>query len=40
MAPIIQWGRPVGVSVSPRDGSLFITDDQGGRIWQVKYKTP
>jgi glucose/arabinose dehydrogenase len=40
MAPIIQWGRPLGVSVSPRDGSLFITDDQGGRIWQVKYKTP
>jgi glucose/arabinose dehydrogenase len=39
MAPIIQWGRPVGVAVG-RDGSLLVTDDQGGRIWQVKYKNP
>ena len=39
MAPIIQWGRPVGVTVA-RDGSLLVTDDQGGRIWQVKYKNP
>ena len=39
MAPILQWGRPVGVTVA-RDGSLLVTDDQGGRIWQVKYKNP
>jgi len=39
MAPIIQWGRPVGVSVA-RDGSLLVTDDQGGRIFQVRYRTP
>lgn len=39
MAPITQWGRPVGVSVS-RDGSLLVSDDQGGRIWQVKYRAP
>jgi glucose/arabinose dehydrogenase len=39
IAPITQWGRPVGISVG-RDGSLFFTDDQGGRIWQVKYKAP
>jgi glucose/arabinose dehydrogenase len=36
MAPIIQWGRPVGVNVA-RDGTLLISDDQGGRIWQVRY---
>jgi glucose/arabinose dehydrogenase len=39
MAPITQWGRPVGVNVT-RDGSLLIADDQGGRIWQVRYKGP
>ena len=30
------WGRPVGVTVA-KDGSLFITDDGSGSIWQVKY---
>lgn len=39
MAPITQWGRPVGLIVA-KDGSLLITDDQGGRIWQVRYKNP
>jgi glucose/arabinose dehydrogenase len=39
MAPIIQWGRPVGVSVA-RDGSLLVTDDQGGRIWRIRYRNP
>ncbi|HKW42484.1 MAG TPA: PQQ-dependent sugar dehydrogenase [Gemmatimonadales bacterium] len=29
--------RPVGVAVGP-DGSLYITDDAGGRIWRVVYK--
>ncbi len=37
------WGRPVGVTVA-KDGSLFVTDDGSGSIWQVKYtgdsKTP
>ncbi|MGI8498042.1 MAG: PQQ-dependent sugar dehydrogenase [Gemmatimonadaceae bacterium] len=28
--------RPTGLAVSP-DGSLFITDDSGGRIWRVTY---
>ena len=28
------WGRPVGVAVG-RDGSLFVSDDAGGRIWRV-----
>ena len=30
------WGRPVGVTVA-KDGSLFVTDDGSGSIWQVKY---
>ena len=29
-----QWGRPVGVIVSP-DGALLISDDSGNRIWKV-----
>ena len=37
MAPILQWGRPTGVLVG-RDGSLLISDDQGGRIWQIRYR--
>jgi glucose/arabinose dehydrogenase len=37
MAPIIQWGRPTGLIVR-RDGSLLVSDDQGGRIWQIRYK--
>lgn len=28
--------RPSGVAVGP-DGSLFISDDEGGRIWRVSY---
>jgi glucose/arabinose dehydrogenase len=28
--------RPAGVAVAP-DGSLFITDDQGGTVWRVGY---
>jgi hypothetical protein len=28
------WGRPVGVAVTP-DGSLYVSDDAGGTIWQV-----
>jgi glucose/arabinose dehydrogenase len=28
--------RPVGVTEGP-DGSLYISDDQGGRIWRVVY---
>jgi glucose/arabinose dehydrogenase len=30
------WGRPVGVTVG-KDGSLFVTDDGSGSIWQVSY---
>ena len=29
-------GRPTGLAVGP-DGSLFIGDDAGGRIWKVTY---
>ena len=28
--------RPVGVTEGP-DGSLYISDDRGGRIWRVIY---
>ena len=33
-APVQQWGRPVGVVVSP-DGGLLVSDDSGNRIWKV-----
>jgi glucose/arabinose dehydrogenase len=29
--------RPVGVTQGP-DGSLFISDDRGGRIWRVIFR--
>jgi glucose/arabinose dehydrogenase len=28
--------RPSGLAVGP-DGSLYISDDAGGRIWKVSY---
>ncbi len=28
--------RPTGLAVGP-DGSLYIADDKGGRIWRVLY---
>jgi glucose/arabinose dehydrogenase len=31
--------RPSGVAVGP-DGTLYISDDQGGRIWRVTYHGP
>ncbi|MNR94399.1 Glucose / Sorbosone dehydrogenase [compost metagenome] len=30
------WGRPVDVLTAP-DGSLFVTDDSGGRIYRITY---
>jgi glucose/arabinose dehydrogenase len=36
IAPIRHWGRPVSPTMAA-DGSLLITDDQGGVIWQVRY---
>jgi glucose/arabinose dehydrogenase len=33
------WGRPVAVTVAG-DGSLYVTDDGGNRIWRVRYGTP
>jgi len=30
------WGRPVGVAVAP-DGSLLMSDDGTGTIWQISY---
>jgi glucose/arabinose dehydrogenase len=30
------WGRPVDIVVAP-DGSLYISDDQGGRIYRVTH---
>jgi glucose/arabinose dehydrogenase len=29
--------RPVGVTVGP-DGSLYVSDDKGGRIWRIIYR--
>jgi glucose/arabinose dehydrogenase len=37
LIPITQWGRPVGLAVTP-DGSLLVSDDQGGKIWQIKFR--
>ncbi len=39
LSPITQWGRPVGLTVAG-DGSLLVSDDQGGRIWQIRYTNP
>jgi glucose/arabinose dehydrogenase len=30
------WGRPVDVMAAP-DGSLLFSDDDGGKIWRVRY---
>jgi glucose/arabinose dehydrogenase len=32
--PIQQWGRPVGVTVTP-NGALLVSDDGGNRIWKI-----
>lgn len=32
----VSWGRPVDVVVGP-DGSLFISDDSGGKIYRIFY---
>ena len=31
------WG--VGVAESP-EGALYVSDDKGGRIWQIQYNAP
>ena len=31
------WGRPVGIAVT-HDGSLLVSDDGSGSIWQVSYR--
>jgi glucose/arabinose dehydrogenase len=33
-SPVQQWGRPVGVTVTP-DGALLVSDDSGNRIWRI-----
>jgi glucose/arabinose dehydrogenase len=33
-----QSRRPVGLAQAP-DGSIFITDDTGGTVWRVSYRT-
>jgi len=38
LAPILQWGRPTSLLVR-RDGSLLVSDDQSGRIWQIRYRS-
>jgi len=30
------WGRPVDV-ITGKDGSLFVSDDAGGRVWRIFY---
>jgi glucose/arabinose dehydrogenase len=32
----VSWGRPVDVLTGP-DGSLFVSDDAGGRIYRISY---
>jgi glucose/arabinose dehydrogenase len=32
------WGRPVGLLQLP-DGSIFLTDDGGKKIWRISYKS-
>jgi glucose/arabinose dehydrogenase len=32
------WSRPVGVTVA-HDGALLVSDDAGGMIWRVSYKS-
>ncbi len=34
--PITRWGRPAGIAFT-RDGALLVSDDDGGRIWRVRY---
>jgi len=29
--------RPMGLAEGP-DGSLYVTDDKGGRIWRIVYR--
>ena len=36
MAPQDATHRPVGIAQGP-DGSVFVTDDVGGRIWRILY---
>jgi glucose/arabinose dehydrogenase len=36
--PVLQWGRPVGVTVAP-DGALLVSDDSGNRIWRMTAST-
>jgi glucose/arabinose dehydrogenase len=36
MAPQDAVHRPVGIAQGP-DGSVFVTDDVGGRIWRIFY---
>ena len=36
MAPQDAAHRPVGIAQGP-DGSVFVTDDVGGRIWRILY---
>lgn len=33
------WGRPVDVEVA-RDGSLFVSDDQAGAVYRIRYTAP
>ena len=28
--------RPTGLAIGP-DGSLYVSDDVGGRIWRIRY---
>mgnify|MGYP001325230594 CR=1 FL=1 len=36
MSPSDAQHRPTGLALGP-DGSLYVTDDVGGRIWKISY---
>lgn len=34
--PIQRWSRPAGLAIT-RDGALLVSDDEGNRIWRIRY---
>ena len=38
-SPAKVWGRPVGIAQSLQ-GSLYVSDDEGGTVWEISYTSP